>query len=102
MSEKIMRTKKGKNFKKIIEEEKNKGKNVRKLMRALTSINTSLVYGGSFLLFFVAFDVVIYQLLAPNVLLWAGILVGTALVSSLLASRITNILKKNQWKHNNV
>jgi hypothetical protein len=102
MSEKIMRTKKGKNFKKIIEEEKNKGKNVRKLMRALTNINTSLVYGGSFLLFFVALDVVIYQLLAPSVLLWAGILVGTALVSSLLASRITNILKKNQWKHNNV
>jgi hypothetical protein len=102
MSEKIMGTKKGKNFKKIIEEEKNKGKNVRKLMHALTSIDTSLVYGGSFLLFFVAFDVVIYQLLAPSVLLWAGILVGTALVSSLLASRITNILKKNQWKYNSV
>jgi hypothetical protein len=99
MSEKEMRTKKGKNFKEIIEEEKNKGRTIKKIMRTLTGINTSFVYGGSFLLFFVISDVVIYYLLAPSVLLWTGILVGTALVSSLFASRITNVLKKNQWKY---
>jgi uncharacterized protein YqhQ len=101
VSEKGMRTKKGKNFKEIIEEEKNKGRTVKKIMRTLTSISTSLVYGGSFLLFFVILDAVIYYLLAPNVFLWAGILVGTALVSSLFASRITNVLKKSQWKYKN-
>ncbi len=40
MSEKAMRAKKGKNFKEVIEEEKNKGKTVKKIMRTLTSLNT--------------------------------------------------------------
>jgi hypothetical protein len=94
-----MRAKKGKNFKEVIEDEKNKGKTAKKIMRFLTGLDTSLVYGGSFLLVFVALDVMIYYLLAPSVIVWAGILVATALVSSLLASRITNLLKKNQWKY---
>ena len=36
-----MRIKKGKNFKEVIEEEKKKGKTVKKIMRTLTSLNTS-------------------------------------------------------------
>jgi hypothetical protein len=91
-------SKKGKNFKEVIEEEKNKGKTYKKIMRTLTGINASVVYGGSFLFFFVVFDVVVYYLLAPSVFVWAALLVVTALVSSLLASRITNVLKHNQWK----
>ena len=98
MSEKSMNSKKGKNFKEVIEQEKNKGKTFKKIMRILSGINASVVYGGSFLLFFVVLDVVIYFLLAPGVFVWAGVLVGTALVSSLLASRITDVLKKNKWK----
>jgi len=94
-----IRVKKGKNFKELIAEEKNKGKLFKKTMKTLTSVNSSVLYGGSFLLFFVALDVVLYVLLAPGVLLWAGLLVATALVSSVLASRITNLLKKQQWKY---
>jgi hypothetical protein len=98
MSEISMNSKKGKNFKEVIEQEKNKGKNFKKMMYILSSIDSSLVYGGAFLFSFVVLDVVIYLLFAPEVFVWTGALVGTALVSSLLASRITNILKKNQWK----
>ena len=94
-----IRVKKGKNFKEVIAEEKNKGRLFKKTMKTLTSINSSLLYGGSFLLFFVALDLVLYVLLVPSVLLWAGLLVATALVSSVLASRITNLLKKQQWKY---
>jgi hypothetical protein len=68
-------------------------------MRILSSVNASVVYGGAFLFFFL--DGGLYFLLVPNVFVWAGILVGTALVSSLLASRITNGLKKSQWKFKN-
>jgi hypothetical protein len=98
MSEISMNSKKGKNFKEVIEQEKNKGKTFKKIMRILSSIDSSLVYGGSFLFFFVVLDVAIYLLIVPGVFVWAGALVGTALMSSLLASRITNVLKKNQWK----
>ncbi len=95
-----MRTKQGKNFKEVIEEEKNKGKTFKKIMRTLTRINASVVYGVSFLFVFVVLDLVAYTLLAPTVFVWAGILVVTAIVSSLVASRITNVLKKNQWRYN--
>jgi len=93
-----VRTKKGRNFKEVIEEEKNKGKTFKKIMKILTGIDASLVYGGTFLFFFIVLDVLLYYLFVPVVFVWAGILVGTALVSSLLASRLTNALKKNQWK----
>jgi hypothetical protein len=94
-----MQKKKGKNFKEFIEEDKNRGKTTKKLMRFITSINSSAVYGGSFLAVFLILDVSLYLLFNPGVLIWAGILVATALASSLIASRITNVLKKNQWRY---
>jgi hypothetical protein len=94
-----MLEKKGKNFKEVIEEEKNKGKTAKSIMRAITSLNTSVIYGGTFLAVFVLIDVVLYLLLTPSVFVWAGILVVTALVSSLVASRLTNLLKNSQWKY---
>jgi hypothetical protein len=97
-----MRSKKGKNFKEVIEDEKKKGRTFKKVMHFLTGINTSLVYGGSFLLFFIPLAAVVYYLFAPGVFVWAGILVGMAIVSSLLASRITKALKKNQWRFGSV
>jgi hypothetical protein len=97
----VMHTKKGKNFKEVIAEEKNRGKTTKKIMRAITSLRTSVVYAGSFLLFFIALAVAMYFLLAPGVFVWAGILVVAALVSSVLASRITSLLKNNQWKYKN-
>ncbi len=102
MSEESMHTKKGKNFKEVIEEEKQKGKTTKKIMRTLTSLNGSVVYGGSFLLSFIALAAVLYFLLAPSVFVWAGLLVVAALVSSLFASRLTSLLKKNQWKYKSV
>ncbi len=100
MSEEMhIRAKKGKNFKEVIAEEKNKGRFFKKTMKKLTSLNSSVIYGGSFLLFFIALDVVLYVLLSPGVFVWAGLLVAAALVSSVLASRITNLLKKQQWKY---
>ncbi len=99
MSEEKMGAKKGKNFKEVIEEEKNKGKTAKKVMRIITSLNTSVLYGGSFLLTFIALAVILYVVLLPSVFVWAGLLVVAALVSSLLASRITNMLKNSQWKY---
>jgi hypothetical protein len=93
-----MRTNKGRNFKEVIEQEKTKGKTFKKIMRVLSSIDASVVYGSSFLFLFVVLDVIVYFLFVPGVLVWAGVLVGTALVSSLVALRVTNFLKKNQWK----
>jgi hypothetical protein len=100
MSETSMRTKMGKNFKEIIEEEKQKGKTIIQIMRALTSLNSSIVYGVSFLLCFATLSTVLYSALTPNVFIWAGILVVAALLSSLFASRVTYMLKRNQWKYN--
>jgi hypothetical protein len=98
MPEKDMQ-KKGKNFKEVIREEKAKGQTAKKIMAKITGLSMSVLYGGSFLLFFLLIDAVLYFALSPSVLVWAGILVGSALVSSLLASRISNMLKKSQWKY---
>lgn len=98
MSEKT-HTKKGKNFKEIIEEEKQKGKTTKHIMRALTSLNTSVVYGGTFLFAFLSIAAVLYLLFVPGVFVWAGALVATALLSSLFAAYITGWLKKRQWKY---
>ncbi len=94
-----LRIKKGKNFKDVIAEEKNKGRYFKLMMKRLTSINSSLLYSGSFLLLFIVIDVAVYALLEPTVLIWAGILVASALVSSIFASKVTNMLKKQQWKY---
>ncbi len=69
-------------------------------MRVLTRLNEEVVYGGVFLFFFVILDVAVYVLWAPDVFVWAGLLIVTALVSSLLAARISSVLKRNQWKFN--
>jgi hypothetical protein len=91
--------KKGKNFKEVIAEEKNKGRYFKLVMRRLTSLNSSLLYSVSFLLLFVVIDVAVYALFEPAVLVWAGILVASALASSIFASKVTHMLKKQQWKY---
>jgi hypothetical protein len=96
-----MCTKKGKNFKEVIEEEKNKGKRVKKIMHRLTMINSSVVFSGSFLLLFLMLDVVMYVTMTPMLFVWMGILIVNAVVSSLAASRITKFFKKPQWKYDN-
>jgi hypothetical protein len=97
----MMRTKKGKNFKEVIEGEKNKGKTSKKIMHTLTSINSSVVFSGSFLLLFLMLDVVMYVAMTPMLFVWMGILIVNAVVSSLAASRITKFFKKPQWKYDN-
>ncbi|MCW3982926.1 MAG: hypothetical protein NWE96_02905 [Candidatus Bathyarchaeota archaeon] len=99
MSESNMVHKKGRNFREIIEAEKHRGIVIKKIMRALTSIDTSVLYGGSFLFTFLVLAAIFYYLLMPSVFVWAGILVVAALVSSLLAMKITNALRKSQWKY---
>jgi len=99
MSEHDMPAKKGKNFKEVIDEEKNKGKTAKKIMRTITSLDTSIIYAGSFLLVFVLLGLTLYFSFSPGVFVWAGILVVAALVSSLFASRITKMLKNSQWKY---
>lgn len=99
MSEDHMSSKKGKNFKDIIEEEKTKGETRKKVMHFLTQINTGVLYCGSFLVVFVAISVLVYALLSPDVYIWAVALIIAAGVSSIFASRLTNALKKRQWKY---
>lgn len=91
--------KKGKNFKQVIMEEKQKDKTFKKIMKALTSVPSSVMYAFSFLLIFVSVDVALYVLFSPSVVVWAVILVGVAVVSSVVSSRITNLLKKQQWRY---
>jgi hypothetical protein len=99
MSEKSMQSKKGKNFKEIIEEEKQKGKTTKKIMHALTSLDVSVLYGGSFLVCFVALAAVFYFALSPAVFVWAGLLLVAALVSTFLASRFAKLVKRLQWRY---
>ncbi len=99
MSETCTCIKKGKNFKEIIIQEKNKGKTFKRTMKVLTGIDSSVLYGGSFLLTFVALDALAYYLLSPSVLSWTALLMGTAFLSSIAASKIANRLKKQQWRY---
>ncbi|XHH09131.1 MAG: hypothetical protein ACFCUE_00490 [Candidatus Bathyarchaeia archaeon] len=92
-------TKKGKNFKDVIAEEKNKGRYFKLVMKRLTSLSPSLLYSGSFLLLFIAVDFAVYALFEPTVIVWAVILVASALVSSVFASKVTHKLKRQQWKY---
>ncbi len=94
-----MREKKGKNFKEFIEDEKNKGKTAKAIMRTITGLNTGVIYGGVFLALFIIIDAALYVLLSPSVFVWAGILVAVALVCSLAANRLTTLLKNSQWKY---
>jgi hypothetical protein len=91
--------KKGKNFKEFIADEKKKGKTLKKIMHLLTSIDSSAMYGGSFLLAFTPLIVVMYSLFSPGALIWAGLLIVAAFVSSLFANYVTKTLKKKQWKY---
>jgi len=99
MSETNMRSKKGKNFKTIILEEKNKGKTSRKIMKIITRIDASILYALSFLLPFTGLATLIYIVLSPDVLIWAAILVVIALTCSIFASRLTKIIKQQQWRY---
>ncbi len=94
-----MPRKTGKNFKDVIREQENKGKTRKAIMKVLTGLDTSLMYAGIFLLSFVSLDVLLFYLLVPSVYVWAGLLIGTAAVSSILASRLTKRLKNMQWKY---
>jgi hypothetical protein len=94
-----MQSKKGKNFKEVIAEEKQKGKTTKKIMHALTSLSVSVLYAGSFLVCFVALAAVFYFALSPAVFVWAGLLLVAALVSTLLASRFAKMVKKLQWRY---
>lgn len=94
-----IRSKKGKNFKDVIAEEKNKGRYFKLVMKKVTRLNPSVLYGGTFLFFFIVLDVVLYALIAPSVIVWAGVLVVAAVVSSIFASKVTNLFKKQQWKY---
>jgi 3-methyladenine DNA glycosylase/8-oxoguanine DNA glycosylase len=94
-----MPKKTGKNFKEVIKEQENKGKTRKAIMKRLTSIDSAVMYAGSFLLLFVALDAAIYLLLAPDVFVWAGSLIVSAVVSSLFAQRVTKTLKRLQWKY---
>jgi uncharacterized membrane protein len=95
----MSKEKKGKDFKQVIMEEKQKGKTFKKIMKAITGVTSSVMYAFVFLLIFVTLDVAVYVLFSPEVFVWAGILVGVALVSSVVSSRVTNLLKKQQWKY---
>jgi hypothetical protein len=95
----MSKEKKGKDFKQVILEEKQKGKTSKKIMKAITGVTSSVMYAFVFLLIFVSLDAAVYVLLSPEVFVWAGILVGVAVVSSVVSSRITNLLKKQQWKY---
>jgi membrane protein YdbS with pleckstrin-like domain len=97
-----LRVKKGKNFKEVIAEEKKKGRYTKLVMKRLTSLSTSLLYSCAFLLVFVAISAAVYSLFEPTVFIWAGILVLAALVSSIFASKITHLLKKQQWKYSSM
>ena len=55
-----LRIKKGKNFKEVIADEKKKGRYVKLFMKRITSLSTSVIYGGSFLLFFATIDLTLY------------------------------------------
>jgi len=99
MSEKTMCSKKGKNFKEILLAEKNKGKTSRKIMKRITSIDNSVVYAVSFLFPFVCLATLIYLLLLPDVYAWAALLVVAALVCSIFASRLTKLIKQQQWRY---
>jgi hypothetical protein len=94
-----MSSKKGKNFKEVIAEEKQKGKTKRQIMRAITGLDTSILYSGFFLLSFVSIAAVCYFAFAPSVFVWAGILVLAAVAGTLVASRMTKKLKNIQFKY---
>jgi|WetSurMetagenome_2_1015567.scaffolds.fasta_scaffold17858_2 hypothetical protein len=99
MSTKSKHEKKGKNFKEFITDEKKKGQTSRKIMRLLTSINSDVMYSGSFLLVFAPVIALVYVLFSPSVFLWAGVLIGVAICASLFANYVTKVLKHKQWKY---
>jgi uncharacterized membrane protein len=94
-----MSSKKGKNFKEVIAQEKQKGKTKKSIMRTITSLSVSVLYSCFFLLSFVSIEAVCYFAFAPSVFVWAGVLVLAAVVGTLIASRMTKMLKNIQFKY---
>jgi membrane protein YdbS with pleckstrin-like domain len=95
----MSKTKKGKDFKQFIKDENQKGRTFKKIMKAITGVRQSVMYAFVFLLIFVTVDVVVYVSFLPPVIVWAGILVAVALAASVLSSRVTSLLKRQQWKY---
>jgi membrane protein YdbS with pleckstrin-like domain len=95
----MSKTKKGKDFKQFIKDENQKGRTFKKIMKAITGVSQSVMYAFVFLLIFVTVDVVVYVSFLPPVIVWAGILVAVALAASVLSSRVTSLLKRQQWKY---
>jgi hypothetical protein len=98
--EQTMSSKKGKNFKEVIAEREHKGATKKSILAKITSLNVSVLYSASFLFSFIVIDALLYFALSPGVFVWAGILVVAALASTLFASRLTSLIKKNKWKYN--
>lgn len=99
MSEKSMNLHKNKNFKDIIEKEKHKGRNRKRIMKGITGIHASAMYCGFFLSIFVSLDILVFYMLSPSMFVWALSLMITAIVASITSSRLTHFLKKQQWKY---
>jgi positive regulator of sigma E activity len=68
-------------------------------MKILSSIDSSIIYCLSFLFMFAGLCVLFYYLFAPTVFVWAGVVVGMAVISSVFASFLTKRLKKHQWQY---
>jgi hypothetical protein len=96
-----MSSKKGKNFKEVIAEDKQKGKTKKSLMRAITSLSISVLYSGFFLLTFVSIAAVCYFAFVPSVFVWAGVLVLAAAIGTFVALRMTRKLKNIQFRYKN-
>lgn len=88
-----------KSFKEVIVEKQKKGKTSRKLMKLLTSLDSSVIYCFSFLFPFASAAIIFYCIVIPDIFLWAIFLVVTAVVCSLAAHRLTRAIKKRQWRY---
>ncbi|MCW4008623.1 MAG: hypothetical protein NWF09_08075 [Candidatus Bathyarchaeota archaeon] len=88
-----------KSFKEIIAEKQKKGKTRKKLMKLLTSLNSSVIYCFLFLCPFATASIVFYYVALPDILLWALFLVVIAIVCSITAQYLTRAIKKRQWRY---
>lgn len=88
-----------KSFKEIIAEKQKKGKTRKKLLKMLTSLNSSIIYCFSFLCPFATAAIIFYYIVLPDIFLWAMFLVVTAIVYSVMAHQLTTAIKKRQWRY---
>lgn len=88
-----------KSFKEVIAEKQKKGKTRKKLMKLLTSLDSSVIYCFSFLSPFATAAIIFYCIVTPDILLWAAFLVVTAIACSVVAHHLTRAIKKRQWRY---